>query len=165
MAVFNTREWLRGHIIHADRLDDLTWDAVSGFTVLWNVFESAHCKRWVSVAAIERLADRLGPHFVLPENLLIARHFWLDRYVIAGETNHLFEGLHLDRNKREDFVRRVLLNANAPSDDWFKALLLIVYRLRNNLFHGEKGIPDLNDQAKNLSNACLTLATALEILH
>jgi hypothetical protein len=42
------------------------------------------------------------------------------------------------------------------------AVLIIVYRLRNNLFHGLKKVDGLNDQADNLNMACRTLASVLE---
>lgn len=39
--------------------------------------------------------------------------------------------------------------------------MIIVYRLRNNLFHGLKEIPTLNDQIPNLDMACRALAAIL----
>ena len=42
------------------------------------------------------------------------------------------------------------------------ALMIIVYRLRNNLFHGIKSVHMLNDQVQNLDNASHCLAAILE---
>jgi len=41
------------------------------------------------------------------------------------------------------------------------ASLIIVYRLRNNLFHGLKEIGALNEQVQNLDVACRVLAIVL----
>ena len=42
--------------------------------------------------------------------------------------------------------------------------MIIVYRLRNNLFHGLKSIPTLNDQVANLNMACRALASIVQAL-
>ena len=46
----------------------------------------------------------------------------------------------------------------------FEGLLVIVYRLRNNLFHGLKTFGELNDQRENLATGCSALAGAIRIL-
>jgi hypothetical protein len=43
-----------------------------------------------------------------------------------------------------------------------KALLVIVYRLRNNLFHGEKWEGGISGQKDNFDNANRVLIAALE---
>jgi hypothetical protein len=40
--------------------------------------------------------------------------------------------------------------------------MIIVYRLRNNLFHGLKSISTLNDQVTNLDMACRALAAIVK---
>lgn len=49
-----------------------------------------------------------------------------------------FAGLHLRRNDNFALVSEVLKGANRNHADGVAALLIVVLRLRNNLFHGVK---------------------------
>lgn len=40
--------------------------------------------------------------------------------------------------------------------------MIVIYRLRNNLFHGLKEIDTLNEQVRNLNEACQVLAAIVE---
>jgi hypothetical protein len=53
-----------------------------------------------------------------------------------------------------------MLQTDAPSQ--LLAVLIIVYRLRNNLFHGLKTLWMLNDQIFNLDKASRTLAAIVK---
>ncbi|OYY86196.1 MAG: hypothetical protein B7Y46_06395 [Acidovorax sp. 28-64-14] len=52
----------------------------------------------------------------------------------------------------------------APPEDEMLALMIIVYRLRNNLFHGLKSFEMLNEQVKNLDNASRCIAAVLTVI-
>ncbi len=162
---FEAQVWVREHVQGAEGLTADTWRAVSGFTVLWNIFEAKKCGREASIRQIEKSAGSLGEGFVFPAELVESRDYWTDRYIDNGKTNSRFDALKLDhRVDRKTFVKDILLNPASPPLETFTALLLIAYRLRNNLFHGEKEIPSLNEQIGNLEHACRVLATAILLL-
>jgi hypothetical protein len=60
-------------------------------------------------------------------------------------------------------LRRALSNENVDRSDLASALLLIVYRYRNNLFHGEKWLYQMRDQNDNFAQANSVLMRAIEL--
>ena len=64
-------------------------------------------------------------------------------------------------------MEEVLLGQRQNLSDKVLALMLIVYRLRNNLFHGLKTLEMLNDQVHNLNTAsrCLGVLMMLSRSH
>jgi hypothetical protein len=61
--------------------------------------------------------------------------------------------LHFRGNDRRDFVKQVLLANNNTVQDMALAMSIIVYRFRNNLFHGIKEIQVINEQRTNFEQA------------
>jgi hypothetical protein len=64
-----------------------------------------------------------------------------------------FGGLHLRRNDKSALVRAVLNKENTNPADSVAALLIVVLRLRNNLFHGVKWAYEIREQLGNFTNA------------
>jgi len=58
-------------------------------------------------------------------------------------------------------VESVLLGEANGKGAVLLALLIIIYRLRNNLFHGLKTLDILNDQVENLKTATYCLSIVL----
>ena len=74
----------------------------------------------------------------------------------------LFDGLEFRPNDREALVRAVLSGTDIDAHSQLLAVMIIIYRLRNNLFHGLKTISMLNDQVSNLDMACRMLASVVK---
>lgn len=60
-------------------------------------------------------------------------------------------------------VEAVLKGENANLGDTAAALLIVIYRLRNNLFHGVKWAYGIRGQRENFENANALLMSALEL--
>jgi hypothetical protein len=160
--MFDTKDWLSRHAREAIDITDATWYVVGGLTLLWNLFEQRHCDKKCTVAKLKGLAEKIAPT-ALEGELSGAWDFWRTRYVENGATNNRFEGLHIQTKAHRDVVEPVLCG-NATPQAQLGAMLVIVYRLRNNLFHGEKELPTLNEQRENLDYACRVLAATMELL-
>ena len=63
---------------------------------------------------------------------------------------------------KKELVQEVLESDNPSKQNIIKALLIIVYRLRNNLFHGKKRLETLNTQIDNFKITNKLLATVIE---
>jgi hypothetical protein len=161
--MFDTRHWLTTHAAQAQEITCRTWFVVGGITLLWNLFERRHCARDADIDAIED-AVPATMNQPLPPTLVEAFSFWKARYVRNNDTNLLFDELNFRPSHRKAFVRSVLLDPLPAPRDQLTATLIIVYRLRNNLFHGEKDLPTLNEQFENLDVACKALAATMELL-
>jgi hypothetical protein len=80
--------------------------------------------------------------------------------VDGKETPH-FESLRLRPRDEPELVLAVLNRTNEDIVDKVFALFMVVYRLRNNLFHGYKWAYRLRDQKSNFENASRVLMVAL----
>jgi len=77
---------------------------------------------------------------------------------------HRFEDLYFRPNDRWIHVESVLEENSANLQDKLFALMIIVYRLCNNLFHDLKTLETLNDPVQNLVTASRCLAAVLEAI-
>ena len=134
--------------------------------MMWNLFEGDVCANSASVREFERLAagvdgDSLPPDITQALEECVA--FWMFRYRTPDGFSDRFFGLNFRTNDKRDHVEEVLLGERAAINDKILALAVIVYRLRNNLFHGLKTLDMLNSQVSNLNTASKCLCTLLTL--
>lgn len=148
-------EWLNHFAPGFEHLSSDERDAIRDFSLLWSFFESGLPDRTANVRAIIALVDRLAEQnqIDLDPFQQPIQHF-RNRYCADGELTPAFNGLQIGRNSRlrslvEEFVRDEACTETAI----LRALLLITYRLRNNLFHGAKWRYSFRDQLENFENA------------
>lgn len=158
--MFEARKWLSDHIVAAQGNTDATWEVVAGFALLWFLFEERKCGTNANKKVFEGLAQQFGKG-PLTDPMNAAYAFWVNRYCAGGTTNMRFDELFAEPSGKGD-TAKVLLDPNAAPNRRFFALLMIVYRLRNNLFHGTKEIRNLIDQTENLDMGSRTLAAVME---
>lgn len=158
--MFDTKSWLRTHIADGYELNDDTWAAAAGLTLLWSLFEKRFCNGEAGTKAFEQLANSFGIS-PLPKEVADAYEFWAHRYVENGNTNNRFAEL-FHRPDGKKIVEPILLSQNASTRERFLANLVIVYRLWNNLFHGNKELRTLNAQFENLDRANRVLTSVME---
>lgn len=162
---FDARAWIASNTVGGTEVTNEAQQAVAAFTTMWNFFESTLCDNRASVAAFERIAGRLDETRV-PELTRRALDscltFWQFRYLTPEGFAHRFDGLNFRRNDRRPHVEAVLQGSATEPHEQLLAQMIIVYRLRNNLFHGIKTLDMLNDQVQNLSTASRCLAAILE---
>lgn len=162
---FSATAWIAANTYGGTELSDEATSAVAHFTTMWNFFENVLCGNHASIAAFERIAQDIdfasAPTASL-EALEQCLSFWKFRYQTPDGFANRFDGLYFRPKDRRDHVEAVLIGRRARLSDKALALMIIVYRLRNNLFHGLKTLDMLNDQAPNLDNASRCLAAILE---
>src|SRR5262245_51755992 len=115
--------------------------AIQEFSLLWSAFEgtvlenNAGAGRLLQLALDLKAADLINS--AVFEGPLA---HWRARYFPDGQPSHHWYALHMDRTtkKNQALVSSVLTGQESQPVHVLQALLLIVYRLRNNLFHGEK---------------------------
>jgi len=89
--------------------------------------------------------------------------YFRKRYFRDGMYTEEFEGLRLRGNDFRPLVENVLSGENSDAADNVIALFVILYRLRNNLFHGNKWDYGIADQFDNFSSANAALMSALDM--
>jgi len=164
---FNATEWIAQNTYGGTSLLANARNAVASFTTMWNFFESTICENRASVAAFDRACELFQPDRMSPESIQALNEclaFWRFRYRTPEGFGHRFDGLHFRQGDRRAHVEAVLQGAVMEPKASLLALMIIIYRLRNNLFHGLKTLEMLNDQVQNLENASRCLAAILEVI-
>jgi hypothetical protein len=131
---------------------------VKDFSLLWNIFENVVCN---SNCNVDLLDEKLNPIEFDIEIFRYNLEYFKNRYILDGDTNDRFEHLHLRNGDRREFVVSVLLGNDDTPNDIVLALAIIVYRYRNNLFHGLKDFMRINLQEENFINANNVLKSIL----
>jgi hypothetical protein len=131
---------------------------IKDFSLLWNIFENLVCDR---NCTINRIEERLNLIEFQIGDFEVSLNYFKERYRANNNTNERFEFLKIVPNTRKEFVKQILLENDKNTSNIILALSIIVYRYRNNLFHGEKNFMLLNEQEENFSHANQVLITIL----
>jgi hypothetical protein len=154
-----TKDWISENIRDGNNIDDATYQSIADFCVMWALFEGTELHGIeVAVDELENVANRIAASL---QNIQGILDYWKNRYIEEGQINNRFWQLHLNHVPHRNLVIKVLTEADTNQVNIVHALLLITYRLRNNLFHGVKDITRIRYQTENLNNASEFLKNAL----
>ena len=165
--IFDVIGWLNRFEPGARQLRPGEINSVMQFSLVWNLFEAQVCMAKGVKASVPRFRSKAreweNAGHLTSTNWNPFLEYFQRRYIENEATNHLFEGLHLNRKEDRNQVAAVLKGENTDIAGIVTALLTIVYRYRCNLFHGLKWVYGLHDQSVNFNTANQILAKALEI--
>lgn len=139
-------------------------DAIRDFSLLWSLYEGTVLEKSGSARAI--VADvkslKQGGRLTLDRIRQPIEHF-LSRYFDGADLTYAYGMLHLRHNDRPDLVESVVRRQSQDEAEILSAILIIVLRLRNNLFHGEKWTYGIRDQLKNFQSANQVLMAVMDM--
>lgn len=138
--------------------------ALHQFMVLWTIFEAQVLNNSASVKAISNKVEQweaLLKEF--SDELNTCFDYFKVRYTEQGSLNHRFPHLHLRQGDMPEFVSEVLLAEEVSLKDKMLAVMIIIYRYRNNFFHGMKWAYQMRDQQKNFDVSSNILMRCIEI--
>jgi hypothetical protein len=144
---FDAFAWIRHHFAEQIDLDYDQLRPVLSFSLIWNLFETVACNTRANTTAIRRAVDaahQAGP-LDQPKYMQYVDYFKA-RYLRGGDLEGMFGRLMMTDTESQVVVRRVLMDETHDTDNIAYGLLLIAHRIRNNLFHGNKGIERLPGQ-------------------
>jgi hypothetical protein len=139
-------------------------EAIAYFCLLWSLFEA---QQMANDANAKRICNQVRQWEL--KGALDAQLFegplgyFRNRYFSPNGFTYHFYDLNFRPPDQRPVVERVLSGSSHNVGDIVIALLLIIYRLRNNLFHGVKWGDELREQEQNFKNANQVLMRALEI--
>lgn len=137
--------------------------AIFNFTFLWSLFEAQIMGTAASTNRISAKVDEWNAAGTLDADLYDAElAYFRERYFANGAFTYRFERLNLRRTDQPVVVRSVIDGSNNAPEDRMLAILLIVWRFRNNLFHGEKWAYQFQGQLANFTNANAVLMRLIE---
>ncbi|MBS4060371.1 MAG: hypothetical protein KG029_08235 [Bacteroidetes bacterium] len=159
----NELVWMSNFLALERQLTGDELESVRNFALLWNLFEGLVCNKDANVGKFSDAVTKLQQQGNLNIDDYVAfLQYCTNRYVTNGEANDRFPKLKLQRNNNPELVEAVLKGDETAPEKVLLALLIIVYRYRNNLFHGEKAIEDLPNQIDNFKNANQLLMIFME---
>jgi len=138
-------------------------DAIASFTFLWSLFESKKLGTQGNIRELCRFVRGAADNENLLAECAAPFQYFQNRYSADADGQRRFENLWDGNREREHRQRclSVLHGAECSSSERLLILLMIVYRLRNNLFHGSKWAYGLRGQLDNFCNANLVLQKIL----
>ena len=124
------------------------------FSLLWSFFEAEALGANGSANAIETWLRDLSRQGKLNAAAFTpALIYFKGRYFSSGQLTHNFRSLNLRNNDNPTLVTTVVSGQNLDPTDGVVALFIIIYRFRNNYFHGPKWAYHLQDQLANFTTA------------
>ncbi len=124
--------------------------SVKDFSLYWSVFEDLVCNNNFNIPTVEQ---SLKTKIFIRADFQNTIEYFRTRYVTNGTLSDKFQNLNFRNNDRQIFVKQVLLGNLDTTFDIILASTIIVYRFRNNLFHGNKRINTINFQRENFETA------------
>lgn len=160
---FDVIAWVNGFFDNQHNINREDISIILDFCLVWNTFESLACSRHATPNSIEQAVQQLhSANRIQINSFMPYLNYFQGRYIEAGHTNRRFSQLLFRSPDKEALVADVLLGNNTSPDGIVLALLIIVFRLRNNLFHGEKAVSRLKYQVDNFNVANQVVATFLD---
>lgn len=124
--------------------------AISEFSVLWSYFEAKVCGTDAKVDKLRAITHSVAKSEKFdPTALREAMVYFRARYLVDGEGSGHFDFLHIRNDKEKEMVLHILNSDSQDLSKELEAALYIVYRYRNNLFHGAKWMYGIRDQKQN----------------
>jgi len=168
MEDFNELEWINQFFNNAvDLQQNEGLERIKNFALFWNMFERFACANFANVAKIESFVVKLNNKTAITNEFVNPYlEYFINRYT-QNETINI-EGLQFRNNpadvRAKEKVISVLSRKVETPKEILEALLLILLRFRNNLFHGNKQIVYLDTQVTNFTLANKLLAKVLTLM-
>jgi len=143
----NEKKWLEDNKYYPT-IDESRLTSIFYFALIWNLFEKNCCggNAQINTHAPE-IADRYA------DKILELPSIWTyfqTRYVHDGKTTDIFNSFTFKPRDKKNVVKKTLLaDSTSSNQEKIETLLRIAFRLRNNLYHGEKDVSRLYDQNEN----------------
>jgi len=151
------RQWLNDKYGTNFSEDDLK--NIKDFSLIWNVFEDNLCENNFSIQRLQQdLENRKIDVSLFTDHLT----YFKNRYTENGAFTNRFQFLYFRPNDRQKLVEDVLLGTDTNPNNIILAIAIIVYRFRNNLFHGLKEIQHIDQQNNNFETANSFLTTLID---
>lgn len=138
--------------------------AILHFSLLWSLFEANVMDANGNAQRIIDVSNVWAQRGLLRHNPFEgALHYFRNRYVENGEFTYHYPHLNLRPADRPDLVNQVLQSKTDNIGELVAGVLIIVYRYRNNLFHGEKWAYHIQGQRDNFAHANAVLMKAIDL--
>lgn len=160
---FDAIVWINNRFTSPNHFTVAAAKPILHFTLMWNVFEGKLCYTQAGPKKLQQIALTLAStDFLKSSTAQGFLTFVRNRYWNNGATDDRFELLRLRTREEKDVVFNVIADRLSNARDVIYALLLVVYRYRNNAFHGIKNPAEVFGSAELFNHSSRFLALAIE---
>lgn len=157
----DSRKWLANHFGTTQKnIDNVLRDEkATTFLLIWPIMEQELFDGFMKNDHIESKAAELEKYYERLDLDTIIEAFWR-RYQDKDNFRHL---LHKDKNGSVTSMIKQILStplSNLNNKEKLELLLFIIYRYRNNIFHGNKGVLSWTKYSEQI-NSCIFAMTRL----
>lgn len=147
----NTTEWLANYFETTERyINEMMRDEkATSFLLIWPIFEQTVFGGFCQSKKLKLYAGKLEPYIDELDIDSMMLHFH-NRYQNKNHYHHL---CHQDKNVAISNMLKSSVTQLSDEDKIY-FLLYVVYRYRNNIFHGNKGIKSWSHYTKEI-NYCM----------
>lgn len=157
-------EWLNLNAPGFEELSNEEKNAIMHFSLLWSLFEAQVLNTSASANSICSKINSWSDAGILSHSAFEeCKNYFVSRYIEDGNVNDHFTHLHLRKNDKSELVESVLKGDEKSVANVVSALLIIVFRYRNNFFHGVKWAYGLQGQLDNFNTANQLLMKVIEL--
>ncbi len=156
-----TLDWLSEKAPTFGGLSEREKTAIMDFALLWSFFESRCLSNNASIHKIRDYVQQLPEPAVNAVEIERITAYFRARYMENGEYTQRYQYLRLERSRNPQEVSKMLLG-EAGGREALTGCLVILYRYRNNLFHGEKWENEVQGQQENFGRATLLLRQLMD---
>ena len=157
-------DWMNRYVPELRSLASAEREQITDFVFLWAKFEASALNERGSVDRIIDASKQWEEDGSLDANSFRQElAYFRSRYVDRGGFTRHFRGLRLERSRGSSLVKEVLAGTEAAPHKAAAAALIVVYRLRNNLFHGSKSFQELPKQRDTFQHANNVLMCAIAL--
>ncbi|CAI1818719.1 Uncharacterised protein [Serratia fonticola] len=142
-----------------------TFESIQRFTLSFSLFEAKLLKCDGSQGESKNYASLfLSKELVDIKELDRVFEYFAERYARNGDSTQRYSILCGDRGgKLQPVVAKTFSSQEQNSEDRLTACLYVLFRLRNNLFHGPKWLGNMDKQVPNLNAASDLILNILRI--
>lgn len=163
MTTIATELWLERHAPGFRDLPEPDRRVIYDFAILWSLFEAQVMEGRAQANRIRDRVDRWTGNGTLHADQYNGElAYFRARYYADDAFTYRFDHLHLRDRDHPEIVAAVIASADDDPRNRMLALLMIVWRLRNNLFHGAKWAYQIREQHDNFAHANAVLMRLLE---
>lgn len=155
------KDWLEKNRFYCP-IDDTKLQAIFYFSLIWNIYEKELCDTEGSIGKHPKLHSQKYSENLDQEILNTTFIYFKNRYVSEGHATEHFNTFEFKSEPIKKEVFECLIDENLSSTQKLKVLLYIAFRLRNNLFHGQKQVDKLYEQNENFKRINLFLMNLIE---
>ena len=157
-------EWLIDRAPGFGELPCKERDAIRDFALLWSYFEISVLNGYANADKIVEAVTQLARLNRLPSGEIQTEiDYFRKRYYDGNKFTDKFKALRFRNNDRKSIVEDVIRGKSDNEVEILSAILIIVLRLRNNLFHGAKWANELSGQLNNFTNANNVLMAFMDL--